>query len=57
MLGGTWKVNYQVGVSQVLGPEILGGTLNPPAHYGVVKEKSRVSFFKKCKIKKKFLIQ
>ena len=33
ILGGTRKVNFQVGISRVVGPEILGGTLNPPAHY------------------------
>ena len=33
ILGGTRKVSFQVGISRVVGPEILGGTLNPPAHY------------------------
>ena len=33
ILGGTQKVSFQVGISRVVGPEILGGTLNPPAHY------------------------
>ena len=35
MLGGTRKVNFQVGISRVVGPEILGGTLDPPAYYVV----------------------
>ena len=34
ILGGTRKLSFQVGISRVVGPEILGGTLNPPpAHY------------------------
>ena len=46
-LGGTRKVKFQVGISQVVGPEILDGTLNPPAHY------ERLSNFARLKLKGK----
>ena len=33
IVGGTWKVRFQVGFSRKVGPENLGGTLDPSAHY------------------------
>ena len=49
ILGGTRKVSFQVGISRVVGPEILGGTLNPPAHYGRAPDAKFQSPLSSCK--------
>ena len=60
ILGGTQKLSFQVGISRVEGPEILGGTLNPPAHYATIVTKRKMiapKFFVQVKLKIFLFIQ